>query len=387
MTPRGDLASTNLMMFVRGLRSRGFSVTLATTRRLVAAASLVGMHRREDLREAFRSVVVTRHSQDAHFEELFDRFFSGEIVMTLDTGIERSAQRTPLQRAPRIGVTGTEQAESDEAGLEDVVDIVGGSGAERLLDVDFADLSEEEAASVAALLASIRWSPASVRSRRWRPASRGPVPDFRRTMRMLTGPQGDLMPLAYSERRRRERPLVVIADISGSMERYSEMLLHFIHGAQYRFNSVESFVFATRLTRITRQLRWRDPAEALAQVARIVPDWSGGTRIGEAIGAFNRNWCRRISGRPVVLIISDGWDTGDPAYLALEMRRLARSAHQVIWLNPLAGHDGFTPQARGMAAALPHITDLMAGGTARNLIDLIDLLQTSDARRRSAAPQ
>ena len=204
---------------------------------------------------------------------------------------------------------------------------------------------------------------------------------------MLTGPQGDLMPLAYSERRRRERPLVVIADISGSMERYSEMLLHFIHGAQYRFNSVESFVFATRLTRITRQLRWRDPAEALAQVARIVPDWSGGTRIGEAIGAFNRNWCRRISGRPVVLIISDGWDTGDPAYLALEMRRLARSAHQVIWLNPLAGHDGFTPQARGMAAALPHITDLMAGGTARNLIDLIDLLQTSDARRRSAAPQ
>ena len=387
MTPRGDLASTNLMMFVRGLRSRGFSVTPATTRRLVAAASLVGMHRREDLREAFRSVVVTRHSQDAHFEELFDRFFSGEIVMTLDTGIERSAQRTPLQRVPRIGVTGTEQAESDEAGLEDVVDIVGGSGAERLLDVDFADLSEEEAASVAALLASIRWSPASVRSRRWRPASRGPVPDFRRTMRMLTGPQGDLMPLAYSERRRRERPLVVIADISGSMERYSEMLLHFIHGAQYRFNSVESFVFATRLTRITRQLRWRDPAEALAQVARIVPDWSGGTRIGEAIGAFNRNWCRRISGRPVVLIISDGWDTGDPAYLALEMRRLARSAHQVIWLNPLAGHDGFTPQARGMAAALPHITDLMAGGTARNLIDLIDLLQTSDARRRSAAPQ
>ena len=205
---------------------------------------------------------------------------------------------------------------------------------------------------------------------------------------MLTGPRGDLMPLAFSERRPRQRPLIVIADISGSMERYSEMLLHFVHGAQYKFERVEAFVFATRLTRITRQLRRRNPSDALEQVARKVPDWSGGTRIGEAIGSFNRNWSRRIGGGgPIALIVSDGWDTGDPAQLALEMRRLARSVHRIIWLNPLAGHVGFTPEARGMASALPFVDDLLAGGTARNLVELVDLLQTSSMERRRTAAQ
>jgi len=195
------------------------------------------------------------------------------------------------------------------------------------------------------------------------------------------------MPLAYTERRPRQRPLVVIADISGSMERYSEMLLHFVHGAQHKFDRVEAFVFATRLTRITRQLRRRNPSDALEQVARKVPDWSGGTRIGDSLANFNRNWSRRIGGGPIALVVSDGWDTGDPALLALEMRRLRRSVHRVIWLNPLAGHEGFTPEARGMSAALPFVDDLLAGGTARNLVDLVDLLQTSGAERRSATAQ
>lgn len=205
---------------------------------------------------------------------------------------------------------------------------------------------------------------------------------------MLTGPQGDLMPLAFSERRPRQRPLIVFADVSGSMERYSEMLLYFVHGAQYRFDKVETFVFSTRLTRVTRQLHRRSPTDALRSVAQKVPDWSGGTRIGEAIGSFNRKWSRRVgSGGPIALIVSDGWDTGDPDQLALEMRRLARSVHRVIWLNPLAGHQDFTAEARGMAAALPHVDDLLAAGTARNLVDLIDLLQMSGAERRSAASQ
>lgn len=196
------------------------------------------------------------------------------------------------------------------------------------------------------------------------------------------------MPMAFSERRPRQRPLIVLADVSGSMERYSEMLLHFVHGAQYRFEKVETFVFSTQLTRVTRQLRRRNPTDALRQVAGTVPDWSGGTRIGEAVGSFNRNWSRRVgSGGPMALIVSDGWDTGDPSHLALEMRRLARSVHRVIWLNPLAGRQEFTPEARGMAAALPHVDDLLAAGTARNLVDLIDLLQMSGAERRSAVSQ
>ena len=345
------------------------------------------MHHSRDVREAFRAIVATRHSQSALFDEIFDRFFTGNVVIALDDVVDSLVQSAPLYQAPRIGATGGPGAEMPDEG-DEVYDIVGGSSAERLMDVDFADLSEDETAEVAALLAAMTWSPSSFSSRRWRPARRGPTPDLRRTLKLLIGPQGDLIPLEFSERRPRQRPLIVLADVSGSMERYSEMLLHFVHGAQFKFNRVESFVFATRLTRITRQLNRRSPADALEQVARQVPDWSGGTRIGESIGTFNRSWSRRVGGgSPIVLIVSDGWDTGAPSHLALEMRRLARSMHRVIWLNPLAGHTGFTPEARGMAAALPFINDLLAGGTARNLVDLIDLLQASRSRQRSTAAQ
>ncbi len=387
MTTKGTVASANLVMFVRTLRSSGFSATTGTTPQLVEAASLVGMASEPDVREAFRSVVVTRRSHNQRFDEIFDQFFGGDFVIALDDVAHQLAERKPLQSVPRIGA-GADGENADGEEQDEVIDVVGGSPGERLMDVDFADLSDEEAASIAALLANMTWSPSAAASRRWQPAAKGQIPDLRRTLRMLTGPRGDLMPLAFSERRRRQRPLIVIADISGSMERYSEMLLHFVHGAQYKFDRVEAFVFATRLTRITRQLRRRNPSDALNQVARKVADWSGGTRIGESIGSFNRNWSRRIGGGgPIVMIVSDGWDTGDPAHLALEMRRLGRSAHRVIWLNPLAGHEGFAPEARGMAAALPFVDDLLAGGTARNLVELVDLLQISSVERRSTAAQ
>jgi uncharacterized protein with von Willebrand factor type A (vWA) domain len=386
MTTPGTVATTNLVMFVRALRSSGFLVTTGTTRQLVEAATLVGMASGTDTREAFRSLVVTRRGQNDRFDEIFDRFFSGNIVISLDDVVDQLAERKPLRNIPRISVdaVGTSDTTGDN---DEVLDVVGGSPGERLMDVDFADLTDEEAASVAALLATMTWSPSAAASRRWQPASNGQIPDMRRTLRMLTGPRGDLMPLAFTERRPRQRPLIVIADISGSMEQYSEMLLHFVHGAQHKFDRVEAFVFATRLTRITRQLRRRSPSDALEQVARKVPDWSGGTRIGEALASFNRNWSRRIGGGPIALVVSDGWDTGDPAQLALEMRRLGRSVHRVIWLNPLAGHEGFTPEARGMAAALPFVDDLLAAGTARNLVELVDLLQTSGTERRSATVQ
>jgi len=172
--------------------------------------------------------------------------------------------------------------------------------------------------------------------------------------------------------------LVVIADISGSMERYTQMLLHFLHGAQHRFGRVETFVFATRLTRITRDLQRRDPSAALEQVAGTVPDWSGGTRIGDAIETYNRWWSRRVSrGGPIGLVISDGWDTGEPAHLAAQMAIFSRSVESVIWLNPLAGRSGFTPEARGMAASLPYVDELLSAATVRNLADVVDMLDAS----------
>ena len=385
MTTDGDIAARNIVVFVRRLRSEGFAVSPQTTQLLVQAIEAVGLADVEDVREACKAVVVTRHSQVERFDELFDEFFSGGFVVSLDTMMERMVSRTETRGPARLGAAASDSPE-DAPDTEEVFEVAGGSHGERLMDVDFGELDEDEAATVAAMLDAMTWGPTSVRSRRWRPSTNGPVPDLRRTMRLLTGPKGDLMPLAYTQRRRKQRPLIVLADISGSMERYSEMLLHFIHGAQHRFSGVESFVFATRLTRITRQLRRRNPTEAIASATRAVPDWSGGTRIGEALGTYNRQWSRRVGGGgPIVLIISDGWDTGEPDLLGTEMRRLARGVHRVVWLNPLAGRDGFTPEARGMAAALPHVDDLLAGGTARNLADLIDLLQSASVRGRSAA--
>ena len=385
MTPDGDIAARNVVVFVRRLRAEGFAVSPQTTQRIIEAVTLVGLDNMTDARAACMAVVVTRRSQIERFNELFDEFFSGDFVVSLDSVVDRIVQQTTKSAPTRIGAANTDAPHESEDS-EEAYEVGGGSYGERLMDVDFSELDDAQAAEVAAMLDEMTWSPTSVRSRRWRPAAKGTTPDLRRTMRLVTGPKGDLMPLAFTERKRKQRPLVVLADISGSMERYSEMLLHFIYGAQHRFSGVESFVFATRLTRITRQLRRRNPTEAIAAAAKAVPDWSGGTRIGEAIGTYNRQWSRRVGGGgPIVLIISDGWDTGEPDHLLLEMRRLARAAHRVVWLNPLAGRTGFAPEARGMAAALPHVDDLLAGGTARNLADLIDLLQSASTRGRSAA--
>jgi uncharacterized protein with von Willebrand factor type A (vWA) domain len=385
VTADGTTAARNVVIFVRRLRAEGFSVSPQTTNHIVEALTVVGMDNVNDVRAACSAVVVTRQGQIERFNELFDEFFSGSFVVSLDTVVSHDVQRTDTGGPTRVGaVMADDVARLDES--EEIYEVAGASHSERLMDVDFSELDDDDASTVVEMLDSMTWSPSSVRSRRWRPSASGPVPDLRRTLRLVTGPQGDLMPLAFTERRRKQRPLIVLADISGSMERYSEMLLHFIHGAQHRFSGVESFVFATRLTRITRQLRRRNPTEAIISATKAVPDWSGGTRIGEAIGTYNRQWSRRVGGGgPIVLIISDGWDTGDPEYLALEMRRLERGSHRVIWLNPLAGRAGFTAEARGMAAALPHVDDLLAGGTARNLADLIQLLQSTSTRGRSAS--
>jgi hypothetical protein len=375
------LAFANLAAFVRLLRREGFPVSTTTTGYLVAAARLVGLHCFADVREAFRSVTAVNSVQSRRFDELFDSFFTGDLLIDLDTVVESFARQETSVSVLRVGAIGGDD-EQPSPDSEEVYEVVGGSSIERLMDVDFADLDATETEAVASLLASMIWTVSSFRSRRWRTSRRGTVRDLRRTFRTMTGPRGDLIPLALSERRPRQRPLIVLADISGSMQQYSEMLLRFIHGAQFRFHRVEAFVFATRLTRITRQLRRRDAGQALRQVADAVPDWSSGTRIGDAVGTFNRRWSRRVgSGGPVVLIISDGWDTGEPSRLSGEMRRLRRSVHRIIWLNPLAGHADFTPEARGMAAALPFVDDLVAGGTARNLAELIDLLQQSQGAK------
>jgi hypothetical protein len=200
--------------------------------------------------------------------------------------------------------------------------------------------------------------------------------DLRRTLRAGMRQGGELMALLRREQREKPRPIVVIADISGSMERYAKLLLHFVYALSEGMDQrVESFVFATRLTRITRALNHREMEEALRRVSNAVNDWSGGTKIGAAIRTFNFDWGRRVlNGGAVVIVISDGWDCGDPALLGREMERLGHTCHRVIWLNPLLGAPDYEPATRGMRAALTHIDDFMPVHNLQSLSELAERL-------------
>ena len=181
----------------------------------------------------------------------------------------------------------------------------------------------------------------------------------------------------------RPRPLVLVCDVSGSMAPYARMLMQYLQASVAAHRRVEAFVFGTRLTRLTRELAERDPDRALARATAAMDDWSGGTRIGAALGELNRRHGRQLGRGAVVVILSDGWDRGDPEGLTHEMARLQRSAHRVVWLNPLKATAGYEPLARGMAAALPHIDEFLAGNSLRSLAQLADLL---DAGSRDASP-
>jgi len=238
-------------------------------------------------------------------------------------------------------------------------------------------MSAEEAEAVKRMMAHLLWKVSERQTLRKRPG-KGHLMDMRRTLRRSLRSGGEIFRWSFREPKRKPRPLVVIADISGSMERYTRLLLHFIYGMKAALDQpVEAFVFSTRLTRITRPLQIRDLDLALKNVGQLVHDWAGGTRIGESLKTFNFDWGRRVLGRgAVVLIISDGWDRGDVDLLKREMARLRRNCHRLIWLNPLLGAPDYEPLTRGIQAALPHVHDFLP---VHNLASLEDLaLRLSD---------
>ncbi len=388
-TPIADPSTSfadNLVHFARYLRARSFSVTPDTSAALLQAADTIGLDDRDDLRAAFRAVTVARPEELQTFEQAFDLFFGeGEASRPSLDKVEYQVHDRDRPR-PLVPVLAEQAPAGAERPRDDLEEVTGGSYAERLGRKDFGDLTAEEQAEVRDLIARMVWQPADARSRRWGPDSRGRRPHFRRTFRGMVGPHGDLMPLAYADRRRRRRPLLVLADVSGSMERYSEMLLYFIHAAQGRLGRVEAFVVSPHLTRITREVRHRDPRIALRQVAGKVTDWSSGTRIGESLRTFNREWSRRVArGGPIALVVSDGWDRGDPDLLHDEMARLARSVHRVVWLNPLAGRAGFRPETRGMRTVLPFVDHFLSAASVADLRQVVRLLESVPARRREVA--
>lgn len=261
------------------------------------------------------------------------------------------------------------------------------SDVELLRDKDFAAFSDSERALGRHVLARLARRGPTRQSRRTRSSRRrGEALDTRATLRAALRLGGEPFERRWREPRPRPRPLVLVCDVSGSMEPYSRMLLAYAHACVAAKRGCEAFAFSTRLSRITRELDRRDPDVAVTRATSLAADWSGGTRIGEAIAALNREHGNRVGRGAVVTILSDGWDRGEPELLEREVARLARCAHRLVWLNPLSAVSGYEPLARGMATALPHVDLFMAGNTLRSLERVAEMTERGLPRaRRSRA--
>ena len=372
----------NLLLFGRVLRALGLDVNPGRMFDLVSALQFISIGNRSDFYHAARGLLVHRREDIAIFDEAFEVFWRsrGRNLTSLDLralGERRRFRRARFVPPPLTETSGANPSpstgESDEPPL--IQATLTYSEREVLRQKDFSDLTAEELQAVHRLMAEIVWRVRERRTRRRRPGH-GRLVDLRRTVRLNLRYGGEVLDWAEREHKTKPRPLVIIADVSGSMERYTRLLLMFTYGlARALEQKVEAFVFSTRLTRITRQLKERDLDRSLREVSRAVPDWSGGTRIGEALRTFNFEWGRRVlGGGALTLVISDGWDCGDIGVLRDEIARLQRSSRRLIWLNPLLGSPEYEPLTRGIQTALPFIDDFLPVHNLSSLEDLADHL-------------
>jgi uncharacterized protein with von Willebrand factor type A (vWA) domain len=360
-------AVRNIALFADALRGRGMTVAPDQMSDMARSLLLIDATSRDQVYSALRCLAITDPTQRVPYDEEFRRFFedraSWQLRMEQTSRFDSFTASQPLLQSKK------------EETVEGLVAQEGTSAVENIADRDFSTLDEDQLAQARQLILKMMWQPTDATTRRWVPEASGRRPDLRRTLQGAVGPQGDLIRLEMSRRRTRQRPLIIIADVSGSMERYADLFLVFAHAAHQRLRKVEAFTFSTHLTRITADLARRNAIDALTQVNRNVNDWAGGTKIGEALADWNRIWSRRLArGGPVVLILSDGWDCGDPSILKLEMARLARTAHRVMWLNPLAARPGYRPATAGMRAAMPHVDDLLPAASVQDLRGVVTLL-------------
>jgi uncharacterized protein with von Willebrand factor type A (vWA) domain len=367
-----------LAAFARLLHDAGLEAGPRRLTDATRALNHVELRRLDDFRNALRAVFVSRKEEIATFEAAFDIFWAPpdpRVTAGAIPGRTRSLPMSPERAkvwSQALGLNSSQMNREQDA-REVPVSSSGYSAQELLRQKDFEEMTWEETEQVRRLLEQAAWRVAERRTRRMRPGRTGRI-DLRRSARHAIRSSGELMRLFHRKPRVRRRPLVLICDVSGSMERYSRLLMIFAYAIARR-EDLEAFVFSTRLTRITRQLRHRDIDKALESVTKGVHDFSGGTRIGDALADFNRHWARRVLGHgAVVIIVSDGWDRGDPAQLTAELIHLRRSAHRLIWLNPLIGSEGYQPLTRGMAAALPYCDDFLAAHNVQALDDLGRLL-------------
>jgi uncharacterized protein len=367
-----------VVTFGRVLREAGLEVGPGRVIDALAGLDAVELERRDDVYWALRQTLVSR-VEDL---EAFDRAFAAWFLRAPELGPPRTPKTQRRGRARAAGRDGAD--DSVEAGQDGEERKAGWSYEELLRQKDFSELAPEELAKLRRMIAELAAARPRRRSRRLRRHPRGDMLDLRRMVRASLATGGDPVERAFRARLQTHRKLIVLCDVSGSMEPYSRAILLFIHGLIGTGRGVEAFAFGTRLTRLTEELSGPDPERALEEASRRVVDWSGGTRIGASLKAFNDLWGRRALSRgAVVVVVSDGWEREDTHTVAREMARLSRCAYAVVWVNPLKGHPDYEPLAGGMRAALPFVDRFLPGHNLASLEDLAGVI--AGIERRHAA--
>ncbi|MDF1793298.1 MAG: VWA domain-containing protein [Thalassobaculaceae bacterium] len=387
----------NIMHFGRTLRAAGLPVGPGKVLDAVEAVRAVGLNNRRDFYWTLHAVFVNRRDQREIFDQAFHVFwrnpgllermmqmilpeFRGDAEEEREKGQEMNRRLAEALKSENAGDGDTREPEEEEIELDAAMTW---SDRELLREMDFEKMTAEEVLRAKQVIRDMRLPIAEIKTRRFRPSPHGRRVDLRRTMSATMRSGGDEIDLQRRKQRTRRPPLVVLCDISGSMSRYSRMLLHFMHAITNDRDRVHTFLFGTRLTNVTRYLRHKDVDEALVQVGDVVNDWSGGTRIGHCLHEFNRFWGRRVLTQgAIVVLITDGLDREVGAGLAGEMDRLHKSCRRLIWLNPLLRYDGFAPKSQGVRAILPHVDDFRPVHSLDSLEQLAAAIGRTSMRRR-----
>lgn len=382
----------NIVYFARVLRKAGMKVGPAAVRDAVEAVRIAGVGSREEFYWVLHSVFVKRREDREVFDQAFKLFWrTRDLVEKMIAMFSPVAMETQRKEKLKAGETRVSQAlfegheKSRPPEEKPIIDIDArqtSSGNEVLRQQDFAQMTALELAQAKRAIADLTLPFDQVETRRYRPSSAPRRIDPRATMRAAMRTGGDLILPRFRKKRKVHPPLVIIADISGSMSQYTRIFLHFMHVISEKRRGVHTFLFGTRLTNITRQMRNKDPDEAVDQCAGAVKDWSGGTRIGEALRVFNRLWSRRVLGQgAIVILITDGLERDSIEELDAEIDRLHRSCRRLIWLNPLLRFDGFEARARGVRTMLGHVDEFRAVHNIEAMADLVTVLGDRDAAK------
>ncbi|MEP0232911.1 VWA domain-containing protein [Roseibium sp.] len=378
----------NIVHFARTLRKAGMPAEPSSVVDAVQAVEVAGITNREDLYWTLHAVFVRKREHRVLFDEAFRIYWQSRgLIEKMLAILSPVAPPRANPEKPKAGQTRVSQAfqsakdrVSEHTRPEVEVDAkFTVSGKELLQAKDFAQMTVEELETAKQALRSLSLTMDTVRQRRLTPSPRGRI-DPRRTLKASMRAGGDIIDLKFRKPQEKRPPLIALCDISGSMSQYSRLLLHFLHGITEQRRDVHTFLFGTRLTNVTRQLRMKDPDEALEACGAGVEDWSGGTRIATALHEFNRVWSRRVlSGGPTVLLITDGLERDTDEDLEREMDRLHRSCRRLIWLNPLLRFEGFQAKAKGIRAMLPHVDEFRAAHSLNAVEDLVSVLSKDGA--------